>query len=274
MSLAAACAGDPEYGTLPAEEWARKLRSDTVLERVAAANAFAHAPPHTNSVVRSLLAAAADRDSTVRGAVLMALQRLKADAAPALRKALRDTSVAIRRRAVSTLGNLTDGSEKSVGPLVDRLRDADDSVRILAVVALGQLGPTAYEARETLKRLATDAGPLRPAALAALPRVDTESHTFISLYAAAAQDTSEAVRVAGVSNALVAARSPDHDALPILAQALSDRSDSVRIVALNGLRFMRDRALPALPKILELKKAQNPAVRAAADSAAFAIGGK
>lgn len=274
LSLGAGCSGDPDYGTRPADEWARKLQSDTVLERLAAANAFAHAPPHTYPVVRSLLAAGNDRDSTVRGAVLMALQRLKADAAPALRKALRDTSVSVRRRATATLGSLTESSKKSVDPLVERLGDADDSVRVLAVRALGQLGPTAYGARDTLKTLAGQSGPLRPAALAALPRVDTETHTFISLYDAAAQDTSEAVRIAAVGTLFAAARTPEHDVFPILERALADPSDKVRIIALNGLRFMGDRAKPALAKILALKKAPNPSVRAAADSAALVVGGR
>lgn len=120
-----------------------------------------------------------------------ALGQLHEDATPALIRSLGDTSAKVRRRAAEAIGKMRRASDKAVRPLIERTTDPDDSVKMLAVAALGGMGSTAYEARDTVKKLAERPGPMRAAALAALPEIDTEADTFIGLFEAAMLDPSE-----------------------------------------------------------------------------------
>ena len=255
-ALAVGCARDEGYGSRSAEEWAARL--DTASDpqhRIEAANAFLRSPPRTYANVHALLTAAAtDEEGIVRSMSRAALQHLQENATSALIRSLDDTSALVRRRAAEAIGRMPRASPKAVGPLVEHLSDPDDSVRVLSMLALGGMGGFAYDARDTVKALATHPGPLRPAALEALPSVDPETHTFIELYRAAASDTSEKVRLSAIRNLWAGARSREHDFVAILSAALADPSDSVRMASLEMLQQMGPSARAALPALSQLEK--------------------
>lgn len=266
-----ACARDEGYNGRSADELARMLASADSNDRTWAADAFTHSPPSSAANVRALLVAANDTVPSVRGRARQALGQLRSNAVSPLVKALNDSDVTVRRRAAEWLGNTPDVSAKAVRPLVERFSDPDDSVRTLAILTLGAIGPLAYEARDAVRWLAQKRGPQRAAALAALPRVDTEAHTFISLYTDAFADTSPAVRAAVARNVLAAARDPHHDVLALLGLALEDPSDSVKVAALDVLRLLGADGSTLLSKVEALSMTGSPKVRAIADSAVRAL---
>ena len=271
--LVAGCSRDEGYNGRSAREIATMLASADSNERIWAADAFRHSPPSADANVRALLLAANDSVQSVRERARQAIGQLHSNASDALVEALTDTSVVVRRRAAEFIGQTRDESRDAVRPLVRRLSDSDDSVRTLALLALGALGPLAYEARDTIRSLAETPGPQRAAALIALPRVDSETHSFISLYTSAFADTSAIVRTTVIRHVLAGAREPHHDVLDLLGRALGDESDSVRIAALEMLRFLGPRAESALAGVQALRQTGSARVRAAADSAADAIRG-
>ena len=275
-AFALACAGDKGYETRSADEWAGILeRASDVQERVRAANAFYRSPPHTYSIIHRLLVVQAeDADGVVRSMVGSALGQLQEGATSALVKSLGDTSAEVRRRAAEAIGRMKRPSDKAVEPLVKRTADPDDSVRILAVTALGAMGPTAYVARDTVRSLAGRPGPLRAAALAALPEIDTEADTFIGLFEAAMLDPSETVRLAATRHALAGARSPHHDPVPLLIRGLSDSSRAVQAAAIEVLVRARPNARAALPRLVELTRSPDENVRSLAIAAVRSLGGQ
>ena len=222
-AFVAGCTGDKGYDSRSAKEWAARL--DTAADpqhRIEAANAFLRSPPHTYESVHALLTAAAmDEEGIVRTMARAALGHLEEDATPALVRAL---------------------------------GDANDSIRVRAMFALGGIGIYAYSARDTVKALAAKPGPLRAAALEALPNVDTEAHSFVQVYREAMTDTSERVRLAAIRNLWAGARTLEHDVVPILVAALEDRSDSVRIASIEMLTRMGPPAKGALPALAQLQK--------------------
>lgn len=234
--LIVACARDSGYDGRSAGEWAAQLDSARdPQKRIEAANAFLRSPPHTYENVHALLRAAAmDEEGIVRTMARAALTHLGEDATPALVRAL---------------------------------GDPNDSVAVRAMFALGGIGMYAYDARDTVKKLAEKPGLLRAAALEALPNVDTETHSFVPTYREAMADTSERVRLSAVRNLWAAARTLDHDVVPLLARALADRSDSVRFAAVEMLRRMGSPARAALPALDALAKGRGPV----ADSARAAL---
>ena len=219
----AGCTGDKGYDSRSAKEWAARL--DTAADpqhRIEAANAFLRSPPHTYENVHALLTAAAmDEEGIVRTMARAALAHLKEDATPALVRAL---------------------------------SDANDSIRVRAMSALGSIGIYAYGARDTVKALAAKPGPLRAAALEALPNVDTETHSFVTLYREAMTDTSERVRLAAVRNFWAGARTLEHDVVSALVAGLTDPSDSVRIASVEVLTRMGPPAKGALPALAQLQR--------------------
>lgn len=219
----AACSRDSGYDGRSAREWAVQL--DTASDpqkRIEAANAFLRSPPQTYETIHALLTAAAtDEEGIVRTMARAALQHLREDATPALVRAL---------------------------------GDRNDSVRVRAMFALGGIGAYAYSARDTVKKLAETAGPVRAAALEALPNVDPETHSFVPTYSAALKDTSERVRLAAVRNLWAGARTLEHNIIPLLAGAVADPSDSVRLAAMQVLRQMGPPAAAALPVLDSVAK--------------------
>lgn len=237
---AVACGRDSGYDGRSARSWAAQL--DTASDpqkRIEAANAFLRSPPESYENVHALLTAATtDEEGVVRSMARAALQHLEKGATPALVRAL---------------------------------GDPNDSVGVRAMVTLGDIGIYAYDARDTVKSLAERPGPLRAAALYALPNVDPEAHSFASIYREAFADASESVRLAAVRNLWAGARTLEHDIVPLLTVALADRSDSVRMASVSVLHRIGPAAAASLPALRHLEAERRGSELADSARAAVAV---
>lgn len=89
-------------------------------------------------------------DQVISSQAVKALTRLGTPSIGYLLKALRFENVRTRRNAAITLGNIRD--EVAVLGLVEALSDLDDSVRLNAALALGQIGiPSVVGLQKALK---------------------------------------------------------------------------------------------------------------------------
>ena len=260
------CKGDPSYQSLSADEWAAMLQSGSPRVRMLAANAFAHAPPHRTATVRALLVASSDRDKGVASEAQVAVAHLEGDATKALVEALDDTNTHVKRRASEALGGARFDAKRSVPGLIRATYDRDDSVRTLSVESLGRLGFAAYSASARIRELASQPGPQRPAALIALPSVDTETRTFISLFAVAIGDTSVPVRLAALSVLPAAARESLSEIGPLLRKALADPEPSVQIAALRAVASSHRRDSTVRSAVESMRRSKDSTVRRLADS--------
>lgn len=144
--------------------------------------------------------------------------------------ALKDTSQSVRLLAIDALGEI--GDSRAVAPLVALLDDKSDDVREAAVDALGQIGEPALEAlREAY--LATDSLRVRLAVIAAGVAVGGDKAVGYLREALADPSTTEELRVAmfDAVQDLTGA-----DSLPLLEAALVDESKHVRREAVRSLR--------------------------------------
>lgn len=271
MVVASGCSGDPSYGGRSADDWAAAIVAGSPQERAAAAEAFANAPPHRFDHIRPLLVATSDLDTNVRRSADSAVAKLTPDATKALIQALSDSSAIVRRSATTALGRISGGAKQSVPALVRAMRDPDDSVRTSAVISLGRLGSGAYEAVEVIRTLAQNPGPLRPAALMALPNIDTESRSLLSIYRPAVSDSSAAVRAAAVWQLPAAVGDVSFELVPILANALHDPERRVQLAGLRTLAWMSERDSTALYIVDSMKRSADSTLRRVADSALTAL---
>ena len=260
------CKGDPSYQSRSADEWAAMLHSGSARVRILAADAFAHAPPHRSATVRALLVAANDADAAVALAARVAVAHLERDATRALVEALDDTNTHVKRRASEALGSSRFDAKRSVPALIRATFDRDDSVRTLSVQSLGRLSFAAYSASARIRELASQPGPQRPAALVALLGVDTESRTFIRLFAAALADTGIAVRLAALSVLPAAAREDLSEIGPLLRKALADPELSVQIAALRAVASSHRRDSTVMSAVEAMRRSKDSTVRRLADS--------
>lgn len=115
--------------------------------------------PAASSAVGDLAKSLTDEDEDVRLYAAQSLGRLGAHAAPAvvpLTKAFGDPSDKVRRAAAQALVSI---GEPSVDPLVAQLSAGDPQTRLLALAALGGLGPPAKRAIPAVRRLLDDQQP-------------------------------------------------------------------------------------------------------------------
>jgi len=115
----------------------------------------ATASPAVPSLVKSLH----DESAVVRKYAAQSLGRLALHAASAagpLAKALEDPDEQVRRAAAQSLVTI---GQPSVDPLVAQLKAADPNTRLLALAALGGLGPVAKPAVAAVRKLLDDQNP-------------------------------------------------------------------------------------------------------------------
>ena len=274
--LLASCDSDPDINGKSVSAWTRTLLTDTSPQRrIEAAQALSRGDPSSRATQVLVMARATDADSSVRQELTRVLQRLPSSATDVVSRVLEDDDNRIRRSAAVAIRDMKDPAKAVVPRLVDRLQDPDDTVTLFALQALARLGMEAYDARDTVRRLAqSSAGVVRAAALAALPEIDSESETFSGLFEDAYRDTSVAVRIAATSNVLAGFRSSHHDPIPFLGRALDDPSPEVVAAALGVLARLRGNAKASLPRIRRLTGAPDANVRAAAVAAVAAIAGR
>ncbi len=132
--------------------------------------------PKAQTALNPLIAALADRESTVRvGAaqVVQALGPQAREAVPALVANLQARQPEVRVTAAAALGHMEASAKEARRPLLECLFDPDDQVRYAAALALGRIGPHFTEAIPLLRDALNDASPMvRLAALDSLSRIE------------------------------------------------------------------------------------------------------
>lgn len=203
-------------------------------------------------------------DSSSRQRATDAITELPVGAASVLVHAMHDSSVYVRRGVAHALGHLRDENDGEVEALVDATYDADDSVRTLAVLSLGERSAAARAALPRIRELAVKPGSQRVAALSVLPNIDTESRSLLSIYLPALTDTSAAVRAVGVEMLLAAGG--DSRMIPTITHALSDTNAIVRLAAAHVLASEAHHDSVAYTAMIGQRNSVDVAVRRIADS--------
>ncbi|HZP41831.1 MAG TPA: HEAT repeat domain-containing protein [Candidatus Binatia bacterium] len=150
----------------------RKLRGDDPEARLEAIRGLAEA--NDPKATEALLGAASDPDMAIRVKAIDTLGQMKAkEAIPLLVQQLfmRDTDLGTKRRILAALGKI--GDPRATKPILDFLaRDVDLAIRGNAIYALGDIGDPA--ALPTLEALAKDASDpsLRTVAADAIRRIN------------------------------------------------------------------------------------------------------
>jgi len=159
-----------------------------------------------------------------------ALTRLGAEAAPALRWALRDFDYSLRSRAAEVLARI---GEPAVPMLQDATRDHDVEVRLWAVWALGRIGGTA--AVEALEAVPRDKDPrVRRLWAQSLAEMDGPVSTLSThLLERAAEDLDAAIVVPALQ---AFARKGRGEAIRVLTAALKNPDLKIQSTAVDCLQ--------------------------------------
>lgn len=169
---------------------------------------------------------------------------------------LKDQDWAVRREAVTTLGEM--GDERCVEPLVRSLRDGDWQVREVAIEALGMVGSPAVEL--LIKKLRD--WDIRKYAIKALGKIRDER----VLEPLIAQLRSDEFKE-DATDALVELGQP---ALETLVKALKDKDENVRKQAVIALGRIQDPA--AIDALIEMLQDKDWFIRLTAAAALEKIG--
>ena len=211
---------------------ARVLRSDSSasLRRTAAWGLSEYADDQT-AVDALANALRRDANESVREMAAWSLSESErsSGAADALAAALHDASVAVRRTAAWSLGNI--GDRRAVEPLVAALADANADVRARAVWGLGNVSPR--EAPRQLVAMLRDTDPhVRELTAWALYEIEDPS-TAPALQAALKAEQDKDIQL-GYIRALAAMGDKSLDAIRPLLESNDPRIKSMAVRALAG----------------------------------------
>ena len=212
-----------------------------------------------------------DTDSHVRAAAAYALGAFhEGSAAPALRKALRDSDARVRRSATRALGQLGQPLSGAAKDLCDLLEDRDALVRRDAAAALGAAGARA--AVRPLVKLAKREGDgvVRRAALRSLVELvgPEDRSAAAELYPLLGLDDVESARKAALVLGKMGADATP--AVPVLCKMLHEDDEPLQMQAAAALAGVGPEAAPAVPDLVQmLTGAKTSSARV---SAAVALG--
>jgi HEAT repeat protein len=191
------------------------------------------------SAVPQAIAALKDPQRRVRAMqVLARIGPESAPAVPGLVELLKSGEPATTTEALYTLGAIGPSAQGAVGAIVEQLRQRDPRVVQAAIIALGKIGPAAREAIPALGKL---------------NQSDDELLRMTSVWAI--------LKIGPPSDDLTKA------ALPILAAALQNNREFVRVEAATSLGELGRGAADALPALQAAANDSSPAVRSAVASA-------
>jgi HEAT repeat protein len=214
-------------------------RSDEVLER--AAFLFGH---HAEAQKK--------QDTRMLGVVRSDLRRLSLDALEVLIRCLSSKDLESQGYAAFALG--FSGSRAAIAPLTVAAGHADETVRSLAIVALGQLG-FADAPLEPFRALLKDPSPgVRQAVLFGLTFMVGPQSDVAVLDLVHPCFTDEDPRVRCEALILVRKMKRKESVAPILADPLKDPEPEVRAAAAHALAAIGREAKDATPFLVELLK--------------------
>ncbi len=209
----------------------------------------------------------------LRAAVgLKKLQRAEPWPSPAISQALASESRTLKGMAAGALCEIDDEAHGLVESLVTMTRDADWSLRLNAVGALGCIGSEAITAMARVRELASsDPEPLiRKVAAVTAAALDSASSATDDLVAAA---QSEEYLVRALAVRALARKPASKPTLSALERALGDGRPEVRIEAARSFGKLGVAASTSIPRLRRAMKDKQPRVRQAAAEALGRITG-
>jgi HEAT repeat protein len=210
-----------------------------------------------------IIKALQDKDEDVRLEAVLALGEMGSaakSAIPALLAVLKSDELRLLEPAVSvTLGNI---GSSAVSALKKALADKDVRLRRTGAFALGLIGPKAKSATAELSAALADREPdVRALAARALGRVGSAAQSALPKLEAALKDKEVPVRV----NAALALWQAGGrtDGLPVLKEALADKRPHIREQACAALGALGEKAAPAAPALFLVLADKDARVRSA-----------
>jgi vesicle coat complex subunit len=202
---------------------AERLAAGDVPARRAAASILGRITPPAVSAIASLVRALGDADGQVRHGAAEALAEIGPAALPAVRAALRDSRLEVRRGAVTAINAMTGGPQAAPDELVAMIADPDDECGSTAAEALCGTGPSG---RAVLFAALDSANPaVRARTARALGQIDRGAPVIDKLRRLL-QDDAAVVRRAAAS-ALAAAGRGGAELVPDLVRAQDDPDPEV-----------------------------------------------
>ncbi|MEG3955036.1 HEAT repeat domain-containing protein [Microcoleus sp. herbarium2] len=222
--------------------------------------------------IPALREALQNKNLQVRRSAAYVLRRMGPPAIPALAKALKNSDANVRRDAAYALGRMGAEAKTAVPQLVPLLKDSDAKVRSNAASALEEIGAKAKTAVPQVVRLLKDSDAnVRSSAASALERIGAEAKTALPQLVPLLKDSNANVRSSAAS-ALGRIGAEAKTALPHLVPLLKDSNANVRDSAAYALGRIGAEAKTALPQLVPLLKDSNANVRSSAASALGKMG--
>lgn len=161
----------------------------------------------------------------------VALAGVGKPAVESLQKLLADSNGSVRGLAAMALGKIGPASEPAVPTLVGLLRDSSEPIRAEATQALGRIGPAAADA--LIEAAGDSSAQVRGCAVTALGAIDRPSDKIRAAVLAHTGDEDLAVRAAAIAATSRLGIAPETLA-PIFETALKDADERVRRAAVNA----------------------------------------
>ncbi len=189
----------------------------------------------------------------------LAIATLKKRGAPAIETLIhvikdRKEPQSVRLLAIEAIGEMGSNAKAAVPCLVSVLRDSPLAIRLKAIAALTEIGADAKAAVPELRSALTDkdaADDVRQAVVKALGSIGSNAKAAVPDLINALNDPSEAVRIQTI-NALPNLGAEAKAAIPELVPTLSDSSSEVRLATIGALaRFGQD-AKPTVKALAQL----------------------
>jgi HEAT repeat protein len=258
------------YHGRSAEEWIEDLTKPDPEARGKAAAALGNLGPHAVAAVPALVKALQDDDATVYSKAIFALARAGKPAVPALIEALKSENSQVREGAAEVLGEIGKDAKTAVPQLKDLLKDNAPHVRVQAAMALyrAEYRPAAMIALLAGAAKQNDTG--RLGAIRSLGKIGPAAKRAVPVLAEALKNKSISVRD-------FAARALEHigpgaeKAVPALTVALKDPEALVRMTSVWALDAIGPGAKAAVPALKELTRDKDLAFRMRATQALWSV---
>jgi HEAT repeat protein len=248
-----------DMGSAAVPALVKALMDPEVGVRRRALGALGSIRPVAQDALLTIVHALKDTDGTVREFAFSAIQRLGVAALPGFVDALKAPDDFLRGlsdeelASCSYLANKSDRDGRCFVPvLVAASKDANRSVRLFSILALGQLGPAASDAVPIIVPLLKEPDiAIRMTAIESLGLIGPAAKDAVPELVAALKDRDSRVRAV---EALVRIGPAAKDSLPALIAALKDADMGVRSAAINVLGVLGQAAEPALPALIAMLK--------------------
>jgi len=209
------------------------------------------------------------RPDPIGSAVRDALIECGESAVPCLVRGLGGTDESVRLRAARAAGEIGPAAAAAVPSLLRALRDVSEAVRAAAAEALGRIGPAAVP--QLLETLDAQDLRLRIAAATALGEIGPDAAAAVPALGKALRDHDvELRRAAATALGLIGAASADF--ADELARALRDRNAAMRVTAATALGGLGPDGKPGVKALAKAARDKDETLAVAAVDALGKIG--